>query len=170
MKCGEIWLVALDPTVGIEIEKSRPCVIISPPELNEHLNKNSHFRMLCNASVIAFSLLGGTLLTFGADDLRSGSKSTPDLSDARESVAIGSSRLRLTADVWRNFMPMGPRLIGYPAALIYRLPQTSHCTPPNHSVAVTALSWLGLRRIICKFRFNACPRWTPKLLDTLALK
>lgn len=37
MKRGEIWLVALDPTVGSEIKKSRPCVIISPPELNQHL-------------------------------------------------------------------------------------------------------------------------------------
>jgi len=37
VKRGEIWLVALDPTVGSEIKKSRPCVIISPPELNEHL-------------------------------------------------------------------------------------------------------------------------------------
>ena len=37
MKRGEIWLVALDPTVGSEIRKSRPCVIVSPPELNCHL-------------------------------------------------------------------------------------------------------------------------------------
>lgn len=37
MKRGEIWLVALDPTVGSEIKKSRPCVIVSPPELNENL-------------------------------------------------------------------------------------------------------------------------------------
>lgn len=37
MKRGEVWLVALDPTVGSEIKKSRPCVIVSPPELNEHL-------------------------------------------------------------------------------------------------------------------------------------
>ena len=37
MKRGEIWLVALDPTVGREIKKSRPCVIVSPSELNEHL-------------------------------------------------------------------------------------------------------------------------------------
>jgi mRNA interferase MazF len=34
---GEIWLVALDPTVGSEIKKSRPCVIVSPRELNQHL-------------------------------------------------------------------------------------------------------------------------------------
>ena len=37
VKRGEIWLVALDPTVGSEIRKSRPCVIVSPPELNQHL-------------------------------------------------------------------------------------------------------------------------------------
>lgn len=37
VKRGEIWLVALDPTVGSEIKKSRPCIIVSPPELNQHL-------------------------------------------------------------------------------------------------------------------------------------
>ncbi len=37
MKRGEIWLVSLDPTVGSEIQKSRPCVIVSPAELNDHL-------------------------------------------------------------------------------------------------------------------------------------
>lgn len=34
---GEIWLAALDPTVGSEIQKTRPCVIVSPDELNAHL-------------------------------------------------------------------------------------------------------------------------------------
>ena len=34
---GEIWLANLDPAVGSEIRQSRPCVIISPPETNEHL-------------------------------------------------------------------------------------------------------------------------------------
>ena len=37
MKRGEIWLVNLDPTVGSEIKKTRPCVIVSPQELNQHL-------------------------------------------------------------------------------------------------------------------------------------
>ena len=37
MKRGEIWLVNLDPTVGSEVKKSRPCVIVSPAELNNHL-------------------------------------------------------------------------------------------------------------------------------------
>ncbi len=34
---GEIWLAALDPTIGSEIQKTRPCVVISPPEMNDHL-------------------------------------------------------------------------------------------------------------------------------------
>lgn len=37
VKRGEIWLVNLDPTVGSEIQKSRPCVIISPNEMHAHL-------------------------------------------------------------------------------------------------------------------------------------
>ena len=34
---GEIWLAALDPTLGSEIQKTRPCVVVSPPEMNDHL-------------------------------------------------------------------------------------------------------------------------------------
>ena len=37
MNRGEIWLVNLDPTVGSEIKKTRPCVVVSPPELNQNL-------------------------------------------------------------------------------------------------------------------------------------
>lgn len=37
MQAGEIWLAQLDPTVGSEIRKTRPCVVISPLEMNEHL-------------------------------------------------------------------------------------------------------------------------------------
>jgi mRNA interferase MazF len=37
VKRGEIWLVKLDPTVGSEIRKARPCVVISPPEMHDHL-------------------------------------------------------------------------------------------------------------------------------------
>ena len=37
MKRGEIWLVNLDPTVGSEIQKTRPCVVISPPEMHDYL-------------------------------------------------------------------------------------------------------------------------------------
>jgi mRNA interferase MazF len=37
VKRGEVWLVNLDPTVGSEIQKTRPCVVISPPEMHDHL-------------------------------------------------------------------------------------------------------------------------------------
>ena len=32
-----IILVNLDPTVGSEIKKTRPCVVISPDEMNQHM-------------------------------------------------------------------------------------------------------------------------------------
>jgi mRNA interferase MazF len=34
----DIWLVNLDPTEGSEIKKKRPCLIISPDEMNRHIN------------------------------------------------------------------------------------------------------------------------------------
>ena len=34
----DVCLVSLDPTVGSEIQKRRPCVIVSPDEMNEHLS------------------------------------------------------------------------------------------------------------------------------------
>jgi mRNA interferase MazF len=37
MRAGDIWLAQLDPTVGSEIRKTRPCVLVSPDELNAHL-------------------------------------------------------------------------------------------------------------------------------------
>src|SRR5437764_6984351 len=35
--CGEVWLAAVDPTVGSEIQKTRPCLVVSPPEINDYL-------------------------------------------------------------------------------------------------------------------------------------
>ena len=34
---GDVHLVNLDPTIGSEIKKTRPCVVISPDEMNRHL-------------------------------------------------------------------------------------------------------------------------------------
>jgi mRNA interferase MazF len=34
---GEVFLVTLNPTRGAEIRKTRPCVVVSPDELNAHL-------------------------------------------------------------------------------------------------------------------------------------
>ena len=38
IKQFEVYLIALDPTKGSEIQKTRPCVIISPNEVNNFLN------------------------------------------------------------------------------------------------------------------------------------
>ena len=48
---GEVYLVDLKPTRGGEIQKTRPCVVVSPDELNTHLRtfivapltRGSHF-------------------------------------------------------------------------------------------------------------------------------
>jgi mRNA interferase MazF len=37
LRRGDVVLVALDPTRGSEIRKTRPCVVVSPDELNGHL-------------------------------------------------------------------------------------------------------------------------------------
>jgi mRNA interferase MazF len=33
----EVWLIQLDPTQGTEIKKTRPCLVVSPDEMNEPL-------------------------------------------------------------------------------------------------------------------------------------
>lgn len=37
IKQYEVYLINLDPTVGHEIQKTRPCVVISPDEMNSHI-------------------------------------------------------------------------------------------------------------------------------------
>ncbi len=34
---SEVWLVSLEPTIGSEIRKTRPCVVVSPNETNRLL-------------------------------------------------------------------------------------------------------------------------------------
>ena len=34
----EVWLIALNPTQGAEINKSRPCMVVSPDEANHFLD------------------------------------------------------------------------------------------------------------------------------------
>src|SRR6266496_3398739 len=34
---AEVWLVSLDPMQGSEIQKTRPCLVVSPEEMNRHL-------------------------------------------------------------------------------------------------------------------------------------
>jgi len=37
VKRFEVYLVNLDPAVGSEIQKKRPCLVISPDEMNDHI-------------------------------------------------------------------------------------------------------------------------------------
>jgi mRNA interferase MazF len=34
----EVWLVALDPTLGSEMKKTRPALVVSPDEINAYIN------------------------------------------------------------------------------------------------------------------------------------
>lgn len=34
----EVYLINLDPTIGYEIQKSRPCLVISPNEMNHNIS------------------------------------------------------------------------------------------------------------------------------------
>jgi mRNA interferase MazF len=35
---GDVYLISLNPTQGREIKKTRPCLVVSPDELNAHLS------------------------------------------------------------------------------------------------------------------------------------
>jgi len=39
VKRGEVYWVSLDPTVGSEIQKTRPCLIVSPDDMNAVLQR-----------------------------------------------------------------------------------------------------------------------------------
>lgn len=34
----DVFLIRLDPTIGSEIQKTRPCVVLSPDEMNRYIN------------------------------------------------------------------------------------------------------------------------------------
>lgn len=34
---GEVYLINLDPTIGSEVQKTRPCLIVSPDEMNKYI-------------------------------------------------------------------------------------------------------------------------------------
>lgn len=77
VKRGEVWLTRLDPTLGNEIQKTRPCLIVSPDLINLHLGtvivmpytsggRPEPFRMMSAFDDVAGLLLG--------DQIRSVSK------------------------------------------------------------------------------------------------
>ena len=38
VKRFDVYLINLDPTIGSEIKKTRPCLVISPDEMNHYIN------------------------------------------------------------------------------------------------------------------------------------
>jgi len=50
MKRYELYAVNLDPTIGVEMKKTRPCLVISPDEMNQYVQSvivaplTTHFR------------------------------------------------------------------------------------------------------------------------------
>jgi mRNA interferase MazF len=68
-KRGEIWLTRLDPTEGREIRKTRPCLVVTPDAMNDHLgtvvvmpmtsgNQPARFRAVTDFRGVAGLLLG----------------------------------------------------------------------------------------------------------------
>ncbi len=48
----EVYLITLDPTVGSEIKKTRPCLVLSPNELNRHIRTGNETGTRLNGTVI----------------------------------------------------------------------------------------------------------------------
>lgn len=89
---GDVYLVELSPTRGSEIRKARPCVVVSPDELNAHmetfivapLTTGSHaypFRVACRFDGKDGHLVLDQLRTVDRERLvkRLGAMSTPTL-------------------------------------------------------------------------------------------
>ena len=57
LKQYSVVLVNLDPTVGSEIKKTRPCIIVSPNEINRHLNTVIVAPMTTNLKEYRFRVL-----------------------------------------------------------------------------------------------------------------
>ena len=53
---GEVWLANLDPTVGSEIQKTRPCVVVSPPEMHDYLRTVIVAPMTTGSQAAAFRI------------------------------------------------------------------------------------------------------------------
>lgn len=70
---GDVYLVELDPTRGSEIRKTRPCVVVSPDELNHHLRTAVVAPMTTGGQAYPFRVrcrFGGTTGHVALDQVR----------------------------------------------------------------------------------------------------
>ena len=79
MKRGEVWWVNFEPSVGGEIQKKRPAVIVSNDASNKHLNRVQVVPITSNADKLypseAYITLNGDARKAIADQLTTVSKS-----------------------------------------------------------------------------------------------
>lgn len=79
MKRGEVWCVKFDPSVGGEIQKKRPAVILSNDASNKHLNRAQVIPLTSNVDRLypseAYVTLNGKQRKALADQLTTVSKS-----------------------------------------------------------------------------------------------
>ncbi|MCA9185906.1 MAG: type II toxin-antitoxin system PemK/MazF family toxin [Planctomycetales bacterium] len=81
MKRLDVWLVNLDPTVGSEIRKTRPAIVVSPDELNAHLQ-----------TVIVVPLTTGQAYAFRVPTRVQGQKELPRSTNFEPSTSDDWSR------------------------------------------------------------------------------
>ena len=74
---GEVWLTRLDPTVGNEIQKTRPCLVVSPDMMNHSLGTVIVMPLTSGSQPEPFrpgSKIGGVSGLLLGDQIRSASK------------------------------------------------------------------------------------------------
>ena len=98
VKQFDIYWVNLNPTVGAEMQKIRPCVVVSPDELNQHLSTvvvipitsaihNYPYRVVCQVNGRNGEVATDQIRTIDKSRLKSRVSSlTPDEQNALQDV------------------------------------------------------------------------------------